>query len=112
MCVCVCVRLLWFGLCLSSALWLRPLSLGGPHDHQRHLPLREMKEEEPALTFLLVAYRKRRGLLLPSSYWWGTGRGVACSYLLLIGGADVEAGEHDGASWPQADFGVGGAVVS
>lgn len=34
------------------------------------------------------------------------------SYLLLIGRADVEAGDHDGGSWHQVDFGVGGAVVS
>lgn len=33
------------------------------------------------------------------------------SYLLLISGADVEAGDHDGGSWHQVDFGVGGAVV-
>lgn len=34
------------------------------------------------------------------------------SYLLLIGRADVEAGDHDGGSWHQVDLGVGGAVVS
>lgn len=34
------------------------------------------------------------------------------SYLLLIGRADVEAGDHDGGSWHQVDFGIGGAVVS
>lgn len=32
-------------------------------------------------------------------------------YLFLVGGADVEAGHHDGCPWHQVEFGVGGAIV-
>lgn len=32
--------------------------------------------------------------------------------LLLIGGADVEVGDHNGGSWHQVELGIGGTIVT